>query len=197
MATSTKHETKKNEILQSGVELLWESGFNGVSVKDIVQAAGIPKGSFYFYFNSKEDFVLKALESYLQYSNSITEGILEEKSTSPLKRLRNFYERRGKALGSGECRKGCMLTNLSTEMAGQNEAIRSIADNAFQSAEGPVATCLQDAIDAGEVSNQHSAEDLAEFMESTWRGVSVTAKVKQDNQVISRTIDFFFNHILK
>ena len=59
-----KHEVKADFLLERGIELLWSKGYNATSVNDIVKAANIPKGSFYFYFDSKEDFTVKAIEKY-------------------------------------------------------------------------------------------------------------------------------------
>jgi TetR/AcrR family transcriptional repressor of nem operon len=62
MSKTLKHEIKAEALLDKGMPLLWSKGYNATSVNDIVQVAGIPKGSFYFYFDSKEDFAVKAID---------------------------------------------------------------------------------------------------------------------------------------
>ena len=56
MSKTLSHSIKSDFLLEKGIELLWSKGYNATSVNNIVKEANIPKGSFYFYFNSKEDF---------------------------------------------------------------------------------------------------------------------------------------------
>ena len=64
MSPTIKHDAKADFLLEKGTELLWSKGYNATSVNDIVKAADIPKGSFYFYFDSKEDFYVQAIKKY-------------------------------------------------------------------------------------------------------------------------------------
>jgi len=64
MTKTLKHDLKADFLLDKGIELLWSKGYNATSVNDIVKAAEVPKGSFYFYFDSKEDFAVRAIEKY-------------------------------------------------------------------------------------------------------------------------------------
>ena len=64
MSKTLKHKVKADALLDKGMGLLWSKGYNATSVNDIVKEAGIPKGSFYFYFESKEDFAVKAIDRY-------------------------------------------------------------------------------------------------------------------------------------
>ena len=88
----SKRESKKEHILQAGLEVMKAHGYNGTSVKDIVDAAAVPKGSFYNYFVSKESFAVEALEAvagedYLQNRKLLSSG-----GPDPLQRLQNFFE---------------------------------------------------------------------------------------------------------
>ena len=92
MSKTLKHDLKADFLLDKGIELLWANGYNATSVNDIVKAAEIPKGSFYFYFDSKEDFTVKALEKYFDKQFPPVLAVLQDLSVSPKQRVLNFYE---------------------------------------------------------------------------------------------------------
>jgi TetR/AcrR family transcriptional repressor of nem operon len=79
----------KAKIIQAAFQLFHEAGYNGSSIQDIVNAAGLPKGTFYNHFKSKE---LLALEILKQYSDLIHSTLSADSKVSPLKRLREHFE---------------------------------------------------------------------------------------------------------
>ena len=91
MSKTLKHDLKADFLLNKGIELLWAKGYNATSVNDIVKAAEIPKGSFYFYFDSKEDFAVQALEKYFNQQFVPAFEVLQNKEISPKERLIAFY----------------------------------------------------------------------------------------------------------
>ena len=77
-----KREDKKDRILDAGIKVMYLNGYNGTGVKDIVNAAGIPKGSFYNYFDSKEAFALAALDA--MFVDTSSNNFLQSKDLPPL-----------------------------------------------------------------------------------------------------------------
>ena len=92
MTPSTKHGLKADSLLEKGMELLWSKGYNATSVNDIVKLSNVPKGSFYFYFESKEDFAVKAIDKYFELQFAPLDEILKDKSISPKQRLLKLFE---------------------------------------------------------------------------------------------------------
>ena len=82
-----KLNSKKDHILWAGLEVMKMQGYNGTSVKDIVDAAGVPKGSFYNYFESKESFAVDALEAVANEDYLSNRKLLSITDKSPLQRL--------------------------------------------------------------------------------------------------------------
>ena len=121
---TAKENMKSEFLLEKGMEILWSKGYNGTSVNDIVKSADVPKGSFYFYFASKEYFVIKALRKYFRQMFIPARNILRDTSLSPKERLIKFYEYRVSILKSKlNCEKGCMASNLGSEVGEHNENI--------------------------------------------------------------------------
>ena len=111
MSKTLKHDLKADALLEKGMELLWSKGYNATSVNDIVKLAGIPKGSFYFYFESKEDFTVRAINKYFSMMFTPAQEILENKSVSPKQRLLDFHEYRTRILKDElDCKRGCIFS---------------------------------------------------------------------------------------
>lgn len=177
MSKTLKHDEKANFLLEKGTELLWCKGYNATSVNDIVKAADIPKGSFYFYFDSKEDFAVKAINKYFEDNFEMIFAILHSEEPSPKQRLMNFHEFRAAVLRdelgySG----GCMACNVGNEMSEHSEKIR----NAIQMKEkvliDGIAKVIQEAQQAGEVDGSFDAYDMASFLEDAGKGAMISMK---------------------
>ena len=78
----------KEEIIQIGLELILSKGFNATGVEAILKQAKIPKGSFYNFFSSKEEFCLKIIDKYLEDVGAIFNPIFTDSSLPPLARIK-------------------------------------------------------------------------------------------------------------
>ena len=119
-----KRADKKDSILCAGIDVMHGHGYNGTSVKDIVDAAGVPKGSFYNYFESKEVFALEAIEHVAAQRDACVAAVLEDASRPPAERVHALYAGFIEFACGEEFRKGCFLGNLCQEMSDTSEAIR-------------------------------------------------------------------------
>ena len=82
----------REKIIRKGAELIHAQGFNATGLQQILQAAGIPKGSFYFYFKSKEDFGLEIINYFNSIISTTFTRYLTDKKIPPLKRLEKLFE---------------------------------------------------------------------------------------------------------
>src|SRR4051812_46869832 len=97
-------EKTKIGLLEAGQRIFLEKGYNHSGIEAILQAAGVPKGSFYYYFDSKEDFGLQVLDRFARCYGSDIERYLGDQTLSPLERLRRYVEAGIERLQSQECR---------------------------------------------------------------------------------------------
>jgi len=178
MPKTLKHDVKADFLIEKGTELLWSKGYNATSVNDIVKAAGIPKGSFYFYFDSKEDFAVQAIQKYFDTNFTMIFEILHNnEEPSPRQRLMNFHEFRGNMLRdelgySG----GCMACNVGNEMAEHSEKIQKAIQAKEEVLIENIAKVIQSGQDVGEIDNSFDAHDMAMFIENAGKGAMVTMK---------------------
>lgn len=117
-------ETTRDTLLEAGRQIFLERGFNHTGIDAILTAAGVPKGSFYYYFASKEAFALEVLNRFAAGHEADLERILKDRNILPLERLRRLVEATVERLEPQQCRNGCLVGNFCQEMADQNEAFR-------------------------------------------------------------------------
>lgn len=173
----TKHEDKKLEIIQKSSEIMYLKGYNATGVQELADAANIPKGSFYNYFKSKEDFAIDLMDSYCAMGCQMMSEILEDKSLTPLKRIEKLFSEMTEHFTKDEkFQKGSFVGNLCQEMGDISKPIRKAAERSFNHMKEPIIKLLQEAQDAGEISKSHDIEDLAEFMMNSKEGALLRMK---------------------
>src|SRR5271154_2497915 len=105
----------KEKLLSDGLRLVHQRGFGASSVRDIVQAAGVPQGSFTNHFASKEAFGLEILELYLAHGRTLMRETLRNDALKPLQRLRAYIDTNKDRLNQDNMRNGCLFGNFSAE----------------------------------------------------------------------------------
>jgi len=168
----------RSKILNAGLEVFYEHGFHGSGVQDVVDQAGVPKGSFYNHFKSKEALGLEVLDTYWSIGNA-ARAELQDTGRAPLKRI----DRHLAALGYDK--NGCLVGNFSAELAGIDEFRNRIVE-LFQSWKSEVAVCIEEGQLDGTIRNDAKAENLAEFIVEGMQGAQLKAKIDQDPGVVSR-----------
>jgi len=189
-------ETTKTLLLETGKRCFLERGYNNSGIEAILQAAGVPKGSFYYYFGSKEDFGLQVLNRFADGVRENFERCLGQEHLSPLGRLRCYFEEVCVRLESQQCRNGCLVGNLSQELADQSEAFRSRLEEIFEEIRDRYAECLRLAQEAGELSADLDVDALAEFCLASWQGAILRAKAARSIRPIRTFIDLLFGIVL-
>ena len=182
-------DEKKEQILQAGLKVLYLQGYNGTGVKDVVDAAGIPKGSFYNYFESKEDFALEALETVCESSCEKAEALLKATNLPPLERLQRFYAEQVKAIRGNGYQRGCLMGNLCQEMADVNEPIRHKVSQVLERMTGVIEACLREAQEKGELAPGRDTKKLAEFIFNAWEGTLTRMKGDKNDTALRIFLD--------
>src|SRR5262249_51188892 len=138
-------------LLATGLRILHERGFNATSVQDITEAAGVPKGSFYNHFESKEDLGAEVVFPYLESSNK-TQAVLRDPKLSPYARLRKYFEGLVQVAEKKEFRGGCLLGNFGAELSEQSELIRARVSKEFSIWSAMIANVIAGAQAEGQIS---------------------------------------------
>ncbi len=160
-------------------------GYNATGVKDIVDAAGIPKGSFYNYFESKEDFVIQALQYSADHCNTIMGETLRDKSLPPLQRIEKFYNERIVEFRECDFTLGCFGSNLCIEMGDISLPIGVATEAYFKRFESVLLSCLQEAQDTGDLDKKKNIDNLAKFIYNGWNGAVLRMKASRSPEPLN------------
>lgn len=179
------HQAKKQEIIKKGFEIMHLKGYNATGVKDIVDAAGIPKGSFYNYFESKEDFVIQALQYSADHCIPIMEETLKDSSLPPLQRIEKFYQERIVQFRECNFTLGCFGSNLCIEMGDISLPIGGATEAYFKQLESVLLSCLQEAQDAGDLDKSKNIDKLAKFIYNSWNGALLRMKASRSQEPLN------------
>lgn len=184
----------REQIVQAGLKCLVERGFNGVGVQDITTTAGVPKGSFYNHFESKEALGAEIVERY--GANSRRREILTDRSVPPLERLRRHYERLNRIFVDANFQRGCILGNFSAELSSQSELIRDALRKLYARWTADVEAAIAEAQEQGAIGKAMTAAELAAFLLDAYEGTLLRARVERDARPFDRFMKFAFTQIL-
>jgi len=180
------------ELIRSGLEQLTESGFSTSGIDPILKKVGIPKGSFYHYFNSKEAFGLAVIESYANYFAHKLDTYLLDDNYPALTRIANFVENAKSGLAHHQFKRGCLIGNLEQEVGLLPASFRPILSNVFITWQNRVADCLEIAKANHDLSHSANTQKLAEYFWIGWEGAVSRTRLTQD----TTPIDNYFHHFM-
>jgi TetR/AcrR family transcriptional repressor of nem operon len=184
----------REEIVQAGLKCLVEKGFNAVGVQDITDTAGVPKGSFYNHFESKEALGVEIVERY--GANQTRREILTDPSVPPLQRLRRHFDRISALFAESHFKRNCILGGFSAELANQSETIRESLRKLYGQWTKDIEATIAEAQIKGEIANKTKASDLAALLLDSYETALLRARVERSRKPFDRFMKFAFGQLL-
>jgi len=181
-------------LLDAGLGLLRELGFNGSGVKEITDRAGVPKGSFYNYFDSKEALGAEVVKRYAETNARPT--FLRDGSLPPLERLRRHFAALTETYNDLAFQRGCLLGNLTAEIADHSPLIRQELSGLFTAWTEDIAAAVRDAQSEGTVSAERDAGELAAFLLDAYEGALLRARAEKSRAPLDRFMAIMLTRIL-
>jgi TetR/AcrR family transcriptional repressor of nem operon len=188
----TRPDAPRARLLRTGVAILTERGFSAVGVEEILEAADVPKGSFYHYFDSKDAFGLELIDAYADYFARKLDRWFDNAERAPLDRLRDFMADARSGMARYRYRRGCLVGNLGQEMGVLPEPFRKRLAAVFRDWETRTSRCLGAAREAGEISTGIDCERLAQFFWTGWEGAVLRAKLERRPDALDLFAEGFF-----
>ena len=187
----------REKLLHVGMQVVHERGFGGASVRDIVQAAGVPQGSFTNHFTSKEAFGLEVIDLYFANACELMRRTLRNDELPPLQRLRAFIDNGNDTGDDAGVKNGCLFGNFTAEANDVGEAIRLRIVDAFGEVQASVAYCLRAAVRAGEIAATTDCDQLAAFIVASLQGARLLAKAQRSPVPVERFKQVLFSSVLR
>lgn len=193
--SAARGDTRK-DLVWCGTELLTERGFQITGIEEVLKRVGVPKGSFYHYFKSKDDFGHAVIDNYEQYYATKMDRIFGNVDRSPLQRLRDFVLDAKNGMVKFDFKRGCLIGNLGQELAALDTQFRERLESVLLSWEQRVSDCLKEAIEVDELAPGQDPEALSRFFWVGWEGAILRAKLMRSLQPIDQFTTIFFDSVL-
>ncbi|OBG29890.1 TetR/AcrR family transcriptional regulator [Mycobacterium sp. 852002-51057_SCH5723018] len=170
----------RRRLLEAGLQLVHARGFAASGVKDITDAAGVPKGSFYAYFPSKEALAAAILEHYWSDIETRLLPLLDAQG-SPQDRITRFFHALANEHEAGDFLLGCLIGKLSLELGGSSEPVRAELVRILDIWNAALTACVRSGQDAdGGIRTDLDAGELASLLIEAWEGAALRGKVTRD-----------------
>ncbi|WP_295999190.1 TetR/AcrR family transcriptional regulator [Rugamonas sp.] len=172
----------RTAILDAGLKLFHQNGYHATGVQDIARAAGVPKGSFYHYFDSKEALGAEAVERY--GASGTRRLVLADRAIAPQQRLRDYFCGLSDNFSGNDFIHGCLLGNLSAELGDSSPLIRERLAAVYRIWTDAIAGAIRDGKADGSIASAHAPDDLAVLLLDAWAGAVLRARVAKDRQAL-------------
>jgi TetR/AcrR family transcriptional repressor of nem operon len=183
-------------IIETGAEIIHRKGFNHTGIQEILNAANVPKGSFYNYFKSKDDFGLQIIDYFSAHFKRIARETLEDTRVSPLNRIYRFLSAFMEYFESQNFAGGCPIGNLAQEMGDLSPAFRKKLSEAIDMMVDAYSQVLAAAQNDRKISKNLNINDTASFIIASWHGAIIQMKLSQNLAPLKNHRKFIFDYIL-
>ncbi len=183
----------KTALIRAGLVTMTEKGFSASGLDEILRSVGVPKGSFYHYFQSKEDFGSTLIETYGKAFSSNLDKYLLDESHLPLERFSYLIESFRKYMIEHDFQRGCLIGNLGQEMGALPSVFRQQLIDVFEEWQKKTSLCFKEAQQRGDISTNLDCAELARFFWVGWEGQTLRAKLERN----ATALDNFTDHFLK
>lgn len=183
--------TTKQDLLEVGIKLLLKHGYADLGVAKLLEEAGVPKGSFYHHFASKEDFGLQAIDLYMVGVHAALGEAFRDDGREPLDQIRHFFAMVAEGY-RGDGYLGCLLGGLGQELSGISPAFRGKVEECFDVIASHFETALKRAKARGQLRKRTNPRALADLLVNCWEGAALRSRLQRSASPLEQMLDFYF-----
>ena len=187
------HATKRL-LIERGLQMLLEQGYNSLGLQSLLEAARVPKGSFYHHFSDKEDFALQVIDAYIASVHETLDECVADDRLDPLDRIRAFFRRVEQSYRS-EGYLGCLMGGLGQELSGVNEVFRKRIDWCLSSIADRLRLCLDAAVADGTLPKDCDTGLMANLLVDCWEGAALRSRLRRSPAPLLAMLEFYLDSI--
>jgi len=176
-ATAQPSNDTRNTMLASGQRLMASKGFSAVGLNELLATAGVPKGSFYHYFDSKDAFGEALLEAYFKQYLADIDRTLEQPAMTMAQRLISYFLNWQESQSFQDCQGKCLAVKLGAEVADLSEAMRAAMQRGTAGIAGRLTEAISTGVAEGSLSIDTDPGRVARSLYQMWLGASVMVKI--------------------
>lgn len=181
MSTATATPNTKERILDAAEEIMLQKSFHSVGLNEILSAVKVPKGSFYHYFQSKEQFGVELLKHYVaDASNYKRKALLTpELSEDPAERLAAYFDLNIANMMGNSCQCSCLVAKLATEVATFSDDMRAVLAEGMREWRGFMEKVVIEGQEKGVFRKELNPQTTATMMQDLWMGANQRMQVEK------------------
>lgn len=170
----------RRSILDAGQRTIAHKGWAAVGLTEILKVAGVPKGSFYYYFGSKDAFGEAMLEEYFTEYFADMDEIFGQTDLDARTRLMQYWENWRATQSLNDCEGKCLAVKLGAEVADLSETLRVALKNGTTGITDRIQSMIDLGLTDGSLSIASTPDVAAQTLYDLWLGASVMAKIQRD-----------------
>ena len=184
-----KSEATRQHILETGRKLIAEQGFSSMGLSILLKTAGVPKGSFYHYFESKEHFGCVLVQQYLDEYMKSLDALFETDALSVREKLFQYWHLWENYQHSKDASKHCLIVKLSAEIADISEDMRELLARMTTKVEQRLGEIIEAGVQDGSIALKLEARMTAQVLYHMWLGASLIGKVTRDKKPLQKALE--------
>lgn len=184
-------------LLSAGLTLFLQQGYNATGIQALTDHAGVPKGSFYNHFASKEAFAAAIVERYARNMQRSWERMMASAPAKPMAAIRHVFSQMLSYHERATCSAGCLIGNFAAEIALSSEACRQNLMAAQLAWRERLAGLVTAAQASGDIRNDIDATALSALTWAAWEGGLLRMKVERSVQPLRDGVDLIFDHLFR
>ncbi|HXR00173.1 MAG TPA: TetR/AcrR family transcriptional regulator [Pseudomonas sp.] len=184
MTASAKFKTSdvRADILSAGQRIMAAKGYSAVGLNEILATVGVPKGSFYHYFGSKDAFGEALLESYFEDYLAELDRTLSQSDMSMAERLMDYWRIWQESQSFEDCQGKCLAVKLGVEVADLSEAMRAVLKRGTSGIISRIEHAVEAGVAEGSFAISENPQTVAQSLYQLWVGASVMVKITRSMQ---------------
>ena len=194
---STATATTKERILDAAEEIMLQKSFHSVGLNEILAAVKVPKGSFYHYFQSKEQFGVELLRHYVKEASAFKRRLLlgSELEADPLKRLSAFLDCCISKTYENSCKCSCLVVKLATEVAAFSDGMRETLADGMREWRGIFEKLIAEGQAKGVIRGDIDAAFASEWIQDLWTGATHRSQIERSAEPLRTARTVIVNYL--